>query len=82
MKDDDHDAWRTERNRILREMDCEAASTQAPHLPMDVIIAGMHKARYHCTDIEPSLRLESGEWLRSMGMQSGFGPLLPSGELP
>lgn len=73
----------TERNRILAELDVDAALSWVPGLSREEILVGMHKARYECPDIAPELRHASGEWLRQRGFCRTHGrPLLPFGELP
>lgn len=72
-----------ERNRILSEMDVDAAQSWVPGLSREGMLAGLHKARYECRDIAPELRHVSGEWLRARGFCRLYGlPLLPIGELP
>lgn len=83
MNNQDPDTDRIERNRILAELDVDAALSWVPGLSREGILAGMHKARYECPDIAPELRHASGEWLRCMGFSRLRGlPLLPLGELP
>jgi hypothetical protein len=76
--------WKAERNRVLRELDMEAARDMLPFASGDdVRLAAMHKARYDCKDIEPELRHASRAWLHERGMGDMHGAsLLPEGELP
>jgi len=69
--------WKTERNRILRELDITASG-----IPADMALISLHKARYECTCIEPELRHESRKWLQANGYKRLMGEFLPEGELP
>jgi hypothetical protein len=48
----------------------------------ELALMTLHKARYECTHINPSLRHNSGAWLRTRGLGRMCGDLLPEGELP
>lgn len=77
--------WREERNKALREMDLSPEGWIAQQMPgcnTEVREMAVHKARYDCTDLEPALRQESGEWLRARGLGGMSGPLLAPGKLP
>lgn len=67
-----------ERNRILIEMDVEAANKMMPAWLSEAgIIAGMHKARLHIPAIDDKLRAESLQWLRDNGFKDYKGAPLP-----
>lgn len=77
--------WRIERNKALAAMDLSPMGYLAAAMPgasPEVLEMSAHKARYECTDLAPTLRLESGEWLRARGLGRMHGPLLPPGQLP
>lgn len=84
--------WRARRNRALRELDIEWARSQtAEHcaatgrpMPTDrVLLVGLHKARYECTDIEDALRHDSRAWLERRGYGRSTGlPFSHDGTLP
>lgn len=72
-----------ERNRALRELDMAWARAQFPTAQDEVLLAGLHKARYECLHIHDALRQESREWLADNNMgRNGGRPLLPIGRLP
>jgi hypothetical protein len=65
-----------ERNRILVAMDQAAFRASMLKMGAGVIseeatLPAMHKARWHCPDIDAALRLESGRWL----LEHKFGDL-------
>src|SRR4029078_12182025 len=77
------ESWLAERDAALTALDMDYARSMArPNTPDDILLIGMHKARYECRSIARELRLISAEWLRERGFQGGYGPLLPVGELP
>lgn len=78
------DAWRQERNKILAELDVDAAAAWVPGIyPREVVLMALHKARYDCTDIATELRHASAAWLREQGCTDMRGqPILPEGQLP
>jgi len=83
MPSPDPDTDRIERNRILSDLDVDAAQSWVPGLSREGLLAGLHKARYECPDIAPELRHASGEWLRARGFFRLYGlPLLPFDDLP
>jgi hypothetical protein len=77
-------AWKEARNKMLREMDVEAArNAMGPQASDELVLLTLHKVRYECTDIEDSYRHESAAWLRDRGYERMTGtPLLPEGALP
>jgi len=77
------DDWRTERNEALMSLDMDWARRVAPHGPDEERLIGMHKARYHCTDLPAEFRHASAAWLRERGLHGLHeAPILPEGELP
>ncbi|EJL90454.1 hypothetical protein PMI15_00267 [Polaromonas sp. CF318] len=67
----------------LRTLNIAYFKSQCPGASDEVALIGLHKARYECREIEASLRLESGEWLRAHGYgRLRVGEILPTGELP
>lgn len=75
--------WLERRNRALANLDMQWAREQSPRVASDeVVLIGLHKARYECRVIAAELRHESGAWLRERNYNRSHGPLLPEGELP
>lgn len=72
----------TERDEALRTLDLVWARKQFPLANDETLLVGLHKARYICTSIDRTLRLESAAWLRERGFNGLRMPLLPEGELP
>jgi hypothetical protein len=80
---DELQAFRRERNQALRTLDLAWARGLIPGGNEEALLVALHKVRYHCAAIEPALRIESAEWLRTRGLHDLGGlPLLPPGELP
>lgn len=76
-------AFRRERNAALRTLDLAWARKWCPGGDEAMLLAGLHKARYNCVDIERALRIESAEWLRARGLHDlGGMEILPPGQLP
>ncbi len=76
------DQWRIARNAAMRTLDISYVRAMSPGCTDEVALITLHKSRYECRDLEPALRLESGEWLRERGYGRLRGPLLAPGELP
>ena len=77
------DDWRVERNEALMSLDMDFARRMAPSGSDEARLIGMHKARYHCTDLPAEFRHTSAAWLRERGLKGFHGePTLPEGELP
>ena len=76
-------AWLTERNRALVNLDEMHIAKTMPQVPPEMRLCVLHKARYEATGIPAIYRNESGQWLleRGYGRLTGT-PLLPKGELP
>ncbi len=82
-------AWQRRMDRALSKMDiaeCARVMMEQGEIPPqhpEVFLAAMHKARIERVRIEPKLRLESVEWLRTRGYKRRGGiPLPPPGVLP
>ena len=71
------DCVAAERRRIMVEFDVDAAQREFPDLPRAAIIGGLHKARYHATNIPEALRRASEAWLRARGLHDLGGTELP-----
>jgi len=73
-----------ERNAALTALDMDYARAHAP-FPMsdEVLLLGMHKARYECTGIAPEARRASRTWLEARGSRRiGNLPWPDGDELP
>jgi len=78
---EDFNAWKAERNRILRELD--TSKVPGENWNVEMKLTALHKARYECTEIEPELRHESRKWLEERGMKRlGMLEFEPDGRLP
>ena len=76
-------AWVEKRNAALMTLDMDWVREQVGPVDSGVLLMSLHKARYSCTAIDRTLRLESAEWLRERYYGDFDGmPLLPRGELP
>ena len=82
-KSDGFEAFLAERNRALETLDMAYAAKMMPAAAPEVRLMAMHKARYECTAVSRTSRLESGAWLRKNNVLrlTGTEPL-PEGELP
>jgi hypothetical protein len=85
-------AYKDTRNRALLALDMRWARAQAREacrvsgrtMPGDdVLLAGMHKARYECKDLPAEARHESRRWLQERGLvRLGMQAFLPDDQLP
>lgn len=71
-----------ERIKSLIEFDLDYARKLMPGLTDDVLILGMHKARYICEAIPAELRHSSAKFLRDGGHTINGCEILPEGDLP
>lgn len=64
----DLETFLRERNEILRTLDIKRAREKDTRGVSDeVILIGLHKARYEVTTMPPELRYESRKWLEERG---------------
>jgi hypothetical protein len=66
--------WKAERDVALSTLDLAWARENLPSSSDEVLLAGMHKARYEIPSIADELRHESRRWLEERG-RSRFGEL-------
>lgn len=73
-----------ERNIALSNLDLDYARKLMPQASSDdVLLLGLHKARYDCIAIARELRHESADFLRKHGCKDMNGQdILPEGILP
>ena len=82
------EAWIKERDRVLVALDGEAfqrmlEESGAGRISSNAVLPAMHKTRYECVSIDPTLRRESGQWLLANGYKDRLGrPIDPTGRLP
>lgn len=71
------------RDEALRTLDMDYGRSILPGVPDEVVLLGMHKARYELQTLSREIRMESARFLREGGWVRMTGePLLPEGELP
>lgn len=76
--------WVKERDEALRTLDLAWARQQHPEGKDEVLLIGMHKARYEAVNIAPELRQQSRVWLEERGYKRIAGMEFPKdrSELP
>lgn len=80
---EEFEAYRTERNRIMREMDVAAAQKMFPQMDPESVEVMLHKARYEVVEMGPELRQASRAWLELRGYsRMKMQPWPPAGVLP
>lgn len=75
-----------ERLEILRELNVQKAvdyfhRTQGVKLPPEGVEIGLHRSRYHCTQLSDDERLASLRWLRAKGHTDMCGMPLPKDDI-
>lgn len=61
------------RRRALASLDLSWGRRLFPGAPDGDVEVAMHKARYHASDIEPALRIESAKWLHARRLPDILG---------